>query len=58
MAKENKNQDELNANDLKDGEDSGNFSIKPAVSENLGKKGKNNCAIFSSFVIFFFEKRF
>lgn len=36
MAKENKNQDELNANDLRDGE-SGNFSGKSVGNENLGK---------------------
>lgn len=37
MAKENKNQDELNANELRDGDNSGNFSGKAAGSENSGE---------------------
>lgn len=47
MANENKNQDELNANDLRDGNGSSNFNGKAAGSENSGKIRKINCAIFS-----------
>lgn len=55
MANENKNQDEINANDLKDGDDSGNFRSKASGSENFGKKGENKlCDYFISFVISFF----
>lgn len=56
MANENKNQDEINANDLKDGDDSGNFRPKAAGNENLGEKRENKlCNYFISFVISFFR---
>lgn len=61
MANENKNQDEINANDPKDGADNGNFSAKAAGNESLGSKRKNKlCNCFISFVIsfFFVSKRF
>lgn len=49
MANENKNQDDLNANELKDGEDKGNFSGKAANNETPGKKRRyKSCAIFQS----------
>lgn len=51
MANENKNQDELNANDVRDGEENGNFRGKAAGNETSGKKIKINCAIFLSIVI-------
>lgn len=58
MANENKNQDELNANELKDGEDSGKFSGK-SNNETYGKNRKNYCAIFftRNFLVIF-DQRF
>lgn len=60
MANENKNQDEINANDPKDGADNGNISAKAAGSESLGSRRKNKlCNCFISIVIsFFVSKRF
>lgn len=54
MANENKNQDELNANDVRDGEENGNFRGKVAGIESSGKKTKINCAIFPNQSSFLF----
>lgn len=37
MANENKNQDKINANDLNDGDDIGNFNAKAPGNESLGR---------------------
>lgn len=52
MANENKNQDDLNANDVRGGEESGNCGGKAVGNETPGKKLRMNCAI--SIVIFQF----
>lgn len=59
MANENKNQDDLNANDVRGGEESGNCGGKAVGNETPGKKLLNELCNFnrhfSIFVVLRFE---
>lgn len=50
MANENKNQDDLNANDVRGGEERETFGGKAVGNETAGKKLFINCPIQSSFI--------